>query len=45
MTNILQVVEVSELPLLVNGKIDRQKLLSLFEDQKRGKFYTTETLN
>ena len=30
-----QVVEIKELPLLVNGKVDRQKLLQLYAKQRQ----------
>lgn len=30
-----QVVQIEELPLLVNGKVDRQKLLQLYLDQRQ----------
>jgi hypothetical protein len=32
----VKVVEVESLPLLVNGKVDRQKLLALFAERLRG---------
>lgn len=35
--NCLQVVQIDEVPLLVNGKVDRQKLLRLFADQHQSR--------
>ena len=34
-----QLYKVDDLPLLVNGKVDRQSLMGMYEKRLKGKFY------